>query len=411
MEALFTIFVIYVGWSIISWLMGAVFGTAKAAVKSAVGKGSFSENMDLEFKGMGAFEIRTVEKTVEGIKGIIIQGRGIIPVTYKTHIGFVTSVIDNTGGKSSPVLSMVDGFKEDGSTAYQQFVDAGTVGADQGYAQWVQIGLVFPGMLYPPEGGTRNLLLISRIINMDDPPNIYLGYCDRGENGVLQTLSAESEFYYDGKGYLESVAHRDEARGLAIKLAMSVAMADGSLDDEEGNVIKEWIVKTIAPFSEDKQETLKKLYNDALREAYSDAKTGDLSLSETTERLEELAEMPQKYEAIELCFEVMAADGVVDQNEITTIKNIAEALDLDFDEIEKLRDKHLVNLDISTDKQADIETILHIDSSWSPEQIKKHLRGEYAKWNNRLNTLEEGQERENAQKMLDLIAEGRKKYV
>ena len=192
---------------------------------------------------------------------------------------------------------------------------------------------------------------------------------------------------------------------------MSVAMADGSLDDEEGNVIKEWIVKTIAPFSEDKQETLKKLYNDALREAYSDAKTGDLSLSETTERLEELAEMPQKYEAIELCFEVMAADGVVDQNEITTIKNIAEALDLDFDEIEKLRDKHLVNLDISTDKQADIETILHIDSSWSPEQIKKHLRGEYAKWNNRLNTLEEGQERENAQKMLDLIAEGRKKYV
>ena len=47
----------------------------------------------------------------------------------------------------------------------------------------------------------------------------------------------------------------------------------------------------------------------------------------------------------------------------------------------------------------------------SREKIKKYLAVEFAKWNNRLNTLVEGQERENAQKMLDLIAEGRKKYA
>jgi hypothetical protein len=35
---------------------------------------------------------------------------------------------------------------------------------------------------------------------------------------------------------------------------------------------------------------------------------------------------------------------------------------------------------------------------------------QYGKWNGRLNSLSEGIERENAQKMLDLIAEARKKY-
>ena len=77
----------------------------------------------------------------------------------------------------------------------------------------------------------------------------------------------------------------------------------------------------------------------------------------------------------------------------------------------KLRDKHLINLNIQSEQQASIETILHIDQNWPQDQIKKHLREEFAKWNNRLNTLDEGPERNNAQHMLSLIAEARKKYV
>ncbi len=411
MEAIITIIVVYVGWAVVSWLLGAVFGTAKAAVKSATGQGSFSENMELQFKGMGAFEIRAVKENKDGIEGIIIQGKGIIPISYKTHVGFVTSVFDGVGEDIRPVISLVDGFKEGESTAYQQIVDLGSIEANQGFTQWVQIGVVIPQVLYPPEGGDRKLTIISRIINMDDPPDIYLGYCDTAEDGLLQVLSTPTDFFYDGKGYSESAADRDKARSLAIKLGMSVAMADGSLDDSEGNVIKHWISKTIAPFSDEKQESLKELYNNALREAYSDAQSGSLSLSDATEELNHLADLPQKYEAIELCFEVMAADGVADENELKVIKNVAEALSLDFDEIENLRDKHLLKLDVATEKQASIETILHISPDWTHEKINKHLREEYTKWNNRLNTLGEGRERDNAQQMLDRIAEARKKYA
>ena len=54
---------------------------------------------------------------------------------------------------------------------------------------------------------------------------------------------------------------------------------------------------------------------------------------------------------------------------------------------------------------------ISIGSNSSKEQIKKQFRTEFAKWNNRINTLDEGPERENAQHMLNLIAEARQKYV
>ena len=420
MEVILTLVAVWLGYSIFIWFIGAVFGTTKAVVKSAVGKGSLSENLEYEFKGLGPFQIRIVEKNMweemggakddPKYKVLVIEGRGLPSHSYKTHLGFVTSVLDDTGDEPAPIMSMMDGFKEKESGAYQHIVDAGKVESGHGYGGWGKVGGIFTSFLYPPEGGKRLLKIVFRIVNMDDFPNIHLGFCSEEDNGVIDTLVADASFYFDGNGFLETAENENEAKSEIIKLAMSVAMADGSLDDSEGNAIKHWIKKAIAPFSGKKKEQLKKIYNDALRTSYQEAKSGDLSVSGAVERLEELAETPQKYEAIELCFEVMAADGVADENEIKKIKGIAEGLGLDFDEIEKLRDKHLVGMELSME-QASIETILNIDPNWSNEKIKKHLAVEFAKWNNRLNTLAEGQERENAQKMLDLIAEGRKKYA
>ena len=53
---------------------------------------------------------------------------------------------------------------------------------------------------------------------------------------------------------------------------------------------------------------------------------------------------------------------------------------------------------------------IFLPSNSSKEQ-KKMLSKQFAKWNNRLNTLNEGPGRENAQHILNLIAEARKKYV
>ena len=165
--------------------------------------------------------------------------------------------------------------------------------------------------------------------------------------GADKSVAGREESFSENEheSFSESMGPHD--RSSSVRLAMSIAMADGSLDDSEGNVIKEWIIKTIAPHSNKKREQLKKLHNYAMREAYAEAKSGNLEINSAVDRLNEIADTPQKYEAIELCFEVMAADGAVDENEIKTIKSIAEGLDLDSDEIERLRDEHLINLNVS----------------------------------------------------------------
>ncbi len=93
-----------------------------------------------------------------------------------------------------------------------------------------------------------------------------------------------------------------------------------------------------------------------------------------------------------------------------TIRRVADALGLDLDEIEKLRDTKMIGLDMSVSDHASIEEILGINVKWDADLIKKHLRTEFQKWNDRLNTLPEGDVRQNAQHMLDVIAEARKKY-
>ena len=63
-QVIVTIIACFVGYSLFMNFLGAIPGAAKAVVKSAVGKGSLSENLEYEFKGIGPFQIRIVEKNM-----------------------------------------------------------------------------------------------------------------------------------------------------------------------------------------------------------------------------------------------------------------------------------------------------------------------------------------------------------
>jgi tellurite resistance protein len=274
-----------------------------------------------------------------------------------------------------------------------------------------KLGVVIPEILQPPHSGKRNLDVFIRMVDMDNLPDITHGFSEPDHPGVLWVQKLSFNYDFTEKGYEEETEHRDEAMGITAKIGIAVAMADGSLDDREGKVINAWVVRNIEPYSDEKKKHLKKVYNDAMKEAFTAAKNGDLSLSTLTSRLNEISEKSARYETIELCFDVMAADGVADAEELKTIRKIAEALDLDLDEIEKMRDQKIIGFNTDSSGQASIEDLLGIETHWDKDQIKKHLRTEFQKWNNRLNTLSEGRERENAQRMLDLIADARRNYA
>lgn len=414
MEGFLAIILVIGGWIIFRMVLSAGARTVGAAAKAAVGKGSFSENMELAFQGMGAMEARIVDTTLgddeEGAPVKAIEVKGLFPVDTARHVAFVTSMFDETSGEFEPVISMIEMFQEPDNTIYQHLSEIGQVSSDQGYIRWTRIGGVIPDILQPPIGGTRQLVLILRLVDTDDMPVIQHGFEDPDHTRSLWHTSFKFEFTFNEKGYEEAAEHRDHARGLSVKIGMAVAMADGTLYESEGKTLKEWILKTISPYGDEKRENLKALYNSAMKDAHSLAKSGDLSLSDLTEELNEIAEKSTKYEAVQLCFDVMAADGVADAEELKVINKVADALELDFDEIEKMRDQKIIDLGTGLDSQASIEEIIGIEADWSSDEIKRHLRTEFQKWNNRLNTLSEGEERDNAQQMLDLIADARKKY-
>ena len=144
--------------------------------------------------------------------------------------------------------------------------------------------------------------------------------------------------------------------------------------------------------------------------AYKLAQNNKLSLSDLTSSLKNINEVQINYDTIDLCYKVMAADGVADQEELRIIRKIGESLDIDMSELDKMKDKSLMSLSNEATKNSSIEEILGIEKSWDKDRIKKHLTTEFQKWNNRYSTLKEGEERNNAQLMLNKIAEARKKY-
>lgn len=395
-------------------IIRAFFASLSAGWRTLIHGGSFKENFGTQFFGMSEFELKGEHSPISSevpFDVLELKGKGLIPIKKRTNIAFVTSIVDMTEGEPMPVLAALDDFQEPTSRAFQHSVQAGQASPNEGFISWVRVGAVIPSLLIPPNSGHRNLVAITRMVDADNPPPINLGYSDSKHPGYITSFEYRFEEDFTEKGYQEEAAHRDEARGLIIMLGVQVAMADGHFADEEGEVIKDWITRSIATYSDDKREDLKKVYNKAFKDGYAKAQKGTLSISEITDKLNDIAGKAQKYEAVDLCFDVMAADGVAEEEELTTIKNISEALNLDFQEIQKMKDQRLIKLSTKMESQSSVEAMLGIDPDWSPDQIQKHLRTEFTKWNGRLNTLPDGEERENAQRMLDLIAEARKKYA
>ena len=103
-------------------------------------------------------------------------------------------------------------------------------------------------------------------------------------------------------------------------------------------------------------------------------------------------------------FQGLKSDGYVLLNSNKNLEELGVA-----DEIKKIQD-HKISGDTLLSHRASIEELLEIDPDWDTARKKRHLSDEYNIWNNRLNTLPEGGERENAQQMLNLISEARAQY-
>jgi hypothetical protein len=414
MEAAAVFILIFLFWGVVKLILAVGGRTVHAVGRAAAGKGTLSENLEVAFKGLGSLEVRVVDTRLsqEPDAPIVkeVQVKGLLPIRTRRPLGFVTSVFDNTSGTFQPVKCPTESFQEPHTLAYQHSTELGFIEAGIGFVSWIRVGVVLPQLLETPFGGRRNLAAVLRLIDLDNKPDIRAGYHEPDHAGLLWQRQVDFEYLVEGKGYEELEALRNEARTLAVKTALCIAMWDGSLGEPEGEVLRTWIQKVLSGYSGERRETVRCSLNTAMKEGYAAARQGHLNLTDLMHRLNEIGESASKYETIELCYDVLTAREVLNPDAAKMIDLAAKVLGLDLSEVEKIRDLRLVSLRTEITAEVGVEELLGMDPSWDTDRKKRHLRQEFQKWNNRLTTLSEGAERDNAQRMLDAISEVRQQY-
>ena len=346
------------------------------------------------------------------IKVQAIQIRGLFPVKKTTDVHFIVSIFDQgAGGEQAPVFSTLEEFQEPGGVAFQSLRLVEGLKPGYGYSDWVTVGLIVPSFLVTPVSGRRSLQVWLRMVDANADYPIVDGLSNPSYRAnLIWTQQLKLDVRIREKGYVEAEEDQLKARLLAVRLAIAVSMSDGLAHPKEAGIVRDWVARHLQIYSAERREEVKRQFNQEIENAFSAAKAKTLNLYSTCIELDGLGLVSLKYEAMELCYDVMAADGIAAKEELDVLRTIAKALVLDEKKLETIRDKRLTGLNLDGHADQEAANVLGIQPGWGPDQIKSHLRKEFTKWNNRLTTLPEGLKREQAQKMLDLIGQERKKY-
>ena len=363
------------------------------------------------------FEIRIEDKTTEdGNKPYkVIQCKGVFPQIYvPTDIAFITSILDETDGSEDlkPVISKYRDFQEADSLCFQDRQNVGVMKPDHGFVKWVTIATIPIDGLNPPGSGERDILIIVRMIDVESPTIIMHGFHSGPDSLYQKTLKWTHRF--SEFGYEESTRNKNNARELSIKLGMAIAMADGKLDKAEGETIKNWISDILNEENQSLRDELKESFNNSLKNSHKELKSGELDVDEIIDGINQIADKSTKIEALELCYEIMASDGIADPEEINLLNKVSRELGLEENVINNIRDKAIINIDNESisisDDLSSSEKLLGVNKSWSMDRKQSYLTEEFQKWSQRINTFSDPKKRDKAQNMIDAIATIRNSY-
>mgnify|MGYP006186748795 CR=1 FL=1 len=210
----------------------------------------------------------------------------------------------------------------------------------------------------------------------------------------------------------EKDKHRLRTQELAVQLAIGIGMADGSFADKEGYVIKKWIKGIVDSSLETHKKGVKGSLNEALEKGFADAvgRPGMPDLAPMCKELKMKSSTREKYDILELCLDVMAGDELADKEELDFIRKISNEIGLPYDEFRRLKEQRIINIEIPETEDTDIHKMLGIDPDWDDEKKKQFIIGAFSIWNNRLSSLTNKKQKENAQKMVELLGRAKKKY-
>ena len=190
---------------------------------------------------------------------------------------------------------------------------------------------------------------------------------------------------------------------LLIEIGVAVAFIDGNLSDEEGVILKEWMTKTLK--YDNNISSSKQLFNETFSDAIKAAKAGNLDIQDICRLLNKKGTKELNKEAFRFAYEIMGADGEIHKNEVKMIKLLEKNLQILSEDVTRIRDQFLIKTMIKKDFK--IVNLLGLDVSASSRTICRELTKEFSKWNAIINQVKTKRERDNIQKLLDLLGEAR----
>lgn len=387
--------------------------TTKAVIKTVSSGGNLFDNFKEEIREMGPLEVQVVPATMDLGEKIVdtyeVQVRGLLNVTHACDLVITTSIFDYTDEKYEAILSSLDFFKEKQTEGFQNVVEIGRIRPNEGYKKWVKIATLLPETLTATRKGDRFVKVLVRAMLESEVSKIEYGLHQEG-TVIFSTAGIGLMINFQEKGWLETVEEREEARVLMVKVAVSVASHGESMNPSEGKVIQQWIKKQLESVRDSDVDRIKAKFNDALKEAFAENESGVLNRGDLISRLKIIDIKSLNRTLLEFLVDVISADGEITSSEMSLIRSISEELGFDYDEVKAMSDKAFLSMDVIPSVEESLEGVLGIDPSWDKEQTLSHLRREFAKWNGRIQALEDPSEKDKAQKMLDAIATARKKY-
>ena len=264
------------------------------------------------------------------------------------------------------------------------------------HLEWATTGIhVIISSLVGPKGGARKLCM-DVLVRQTDGFVLWRGT-------VL--FSANLDF-----GYKDADERAVANQSLSIQLAVAVAAISGGVHEAEIATLNNWIKKNTEALEPEDRTKRRRSLVATLRTAQNRAEAGTLQVSKLVSQLQQDGTRSGRMMAVELCFAIMAADGVASADELDMVNKIATKLDVDSQLLSAVRDKALSGLSSSAIDIRDRYAILGIDASGDPSEIRARLSTLYKKWSSRATTLTDPKKRKEAEDMLRLIAEIRAEH-
>jgi len=196
----------------------------------------------------------------------------------------------------------------------------------------------------------------------------------------------------------------------AIATSMTVgaycALGDGNLDNREIDTLRRWKNNFVSEIKVSVRSRIDTAMENEIRASLTGVSEQRLHTACST--LKEIGD-PFKTMTMGLAFEIVAADQKIEPSEMACLHKIARLLDISDTKFKDLEEKHLrpIQLKEATSGQSNAtsnEQLLGINPSWTKEQKLAKLTSEFSKYNARMQTIRNDEQRAQCRRMLEIIA-------